>query len=123
VNTQLFLRLVPKFRIKLGARAGKCHSVLLQGAASEACARPIDNPPWGILRCSCCSIRCDSAQSVSRESYLENATIRPDDTTATLVGKNDGNIREGRKEFSGSGDFYIRLLKKNGTWSIDDAHF
>ena len=65
----------------------------------------------------------DGAQSVTRQFNIVNITIRPDGNSATAVGKYEGAIREGGKDFPSSGDFYVRLSKKNGKWSIDEASF
>jgi hypothetical protein len=65
----------------------------------------------------------DSAQSLSREFHIASTTIHPDGASATVVGNYEGTIREGGKEFPSSGNFYVRLSKKDGRWLIDDASF
>jgi serine/threonine-protein kinase len=64
-----------------------------------------------------------SAQSFSREFHIASTTIQPDGASATVVGNYEGTIREGGKDFPSSGNFYVRLSKKNGKWLIDDASF
>ena len=64
-----------------------------------------------------------SAQSFSREFHIASTTIQPDGASATVVGNYEGTIREGGKDFPSSGNFYVRLSKKNGKWQIDDASF
>ena len=65
----------------------------------------------------------DSSQSIQREFHIRSTTIQPGHTSATVIGTYEGNIREGGKDFPSSGNFYVRLSKKNGRWLIDDANF
>lgn len=65
----------------------------------------------------------DSSQSIRREFKIQSTTIQPGHTSATVIGTYNGNIRERGKDFSSSGNFYVRLSKKNGKWLIDDANF
>ena len=65
----------------------------------------------------------DLSQSISREFHIGNTTIQADGVSATVVGNYEGKIREGGKEYPSSGNFYVRLSKKNGKWLIEDASF
>jgi hypothetical protein len=65
----------------------------------------------------------ESAQSFSREFHIASTMVHPDGASATVVGNYEGSIREGGREFASSGNFYVRLSKKNGKWVIDDASF
>jgi hypothetical protein len=65
----------------------------------------------------------DSSQTFRRDFHIASTTIQSDRTLATVIGTYEGNIREGGKDFPSSGNFYVRLSKKNGKWLIDDANF
>jgi len=66
----------------------------------------------------------DTAQSLTREFHVQSLSISNDGVTATAIGTYDGRIRDGRGvETPSSGNFYVRLGKRNGKWLIDDASF
>jgi hypothetical protein len=65
----------------------------------------------------------ENSQSIRRDFHTRSVTIHPDYMTATAIGIYEGMIRIGGKDVPSSGDFYVRLSKKNGKWLIDDASF
>jgi hypothetical protein len=66
----------------------------------------------------------DTAQSLSRDFHIQSLSIANDGATATVIGTYDGKLRDGRGvETTSSGNFYVRLGKRNDKWLIDDASF
>jgi serine/threonine protein kinase len=65
----------------------------------------------------------EAAESVTRNFHVNKVAISPDGSSATAVGNYNGTIRAGGRDFPSSGNFDLRLSKKNGKWLIDEAHF
>jgi hypothetical protein len=66
----------------------------------------------------------DGTKSLSREFHTLRLSISSSADRATAIGSYEGNVVDGRGvETPSSGNFYVRLGKKNGRWYIDDASF
>ena len=65
----------------------------------------------------------DSAQSFTREFKIAKIDVHPDTQTADVTGTYEGNVSSKGRAFSNSGNFTLKLSKRDGKWYIDDAIF